>query len=544
MKEHSHQGGDGPRRTIGSPARRGIGLLTATAAVLALTTAGPVQAAPTAARAAAAACTGIPVTNAITRDATTIRNFQNEVNKPANARATFCFKAGVYRLFTVNPRANQSFIGEPGVILSGAEVLDRFEKDPTGNRWFAAGRTQNPDPVWNGACRPGQTMCRQPHELFVNNQRHTPVASLAEVKPGTWFFDYGADRIYLGINPAAPKVTVETSVEPFAFRSDGAAQDGVTIANLVVEKYSTFGHMSVIGQQYPGTGWLVRDTEVRLNHAGGITLKGGQALNNFVHHNGHQGISGSGGTGTRVEGNEISFNNTAGYDFNTEGGAGKFSETTGLIYRGNYVHDNYGFGPWTDAYNREVRYENNIIDDNEGPGIMHEISFSAEIVNNVLHNNGTKGTVDNASIMISSSSGVVVAGNTIVVGPQSGVRGTAPEGRMGIYIQQDDRWSQEKCGGWCAARDNVVENNRIRYVDRLRYLGSGAGLSGTGVGVTPESPLMPVNNVFRGNTYSMPDCTEARWHWVDGAGVSSRTGWAAWHGQHNNDATGRCNSDS
>jgi parallel beta-helix repeat protein len=457
-------------------------------------TSGPTSAAP--------ACVGQAVTTA-----TDLKTLVAADTKGS----TFCLKAGTYYGFSITPKANQSFIGEPGVVLSGAKKLTMV-KDGTANRWKATGQTQQ-GYVWKGAaCPADRPGCQLPEELFVNNVRQEPVLSLSQLAAGKFFFDYAADTIYMGSDPTGK--VVETSHVPAAFFNPHTSpQANVTIANLVVEKYATPGHMHAIGLQALSPGWTVRNTEVRFNHGGGIGINGGKALNNHVHHNGHQGISGT-GANTVVEGNEIAFNNAAGYDPGMEGGAGKFSNTTNLVYRNNHVHDNYGQGPWTDINNLNTLYENNVVENNDGVGIMHEISYDATIRNNTLRDNGRKGAYAySANILVSSSRNVTVSGNTVLVGKTS-ADGSLPSTRMGIIILQGNRTGDNCDRLACVSINNTVENNLVWYLHELNNLGRGAGLSGTGIMQNGNADQVK-NNVFRNNLYAMPTCTAKRFHWTD-----------------------------
>ena len=69
-----------------------------------------------------------------------------------------------------------------------------------------------------------------------------------------------------------------------------------------------------------------------------------------------------------LENSELSYNNTAGYNWGWEAGGTKWTHTDGLIVRNNYVHDNYGNGLWTDGSNINIVYEGNVVEDNYGAG--------------------------------------------------------------------------------------------------------------------------------------------------------------------------------
>ena len=82
--------------------------------------------------------------------------------------------------------------------------------------------------------------------------------------------------------------------------------------------------------------------------------------NSFIHHNGELGIAGgqadcSRAKGIVLENSELSYNNTAGYNWGWEAGR-QWVHTDGLIVRNNYVHDNYGNGLWTDGFNINTVY--------------------------------------------------------------------------------------------------------------------------------------------------------------------------------------------
>ena len=71
-----------------------------------------------------------------------------------------------------------------------------------------------------------------PETVFVDNKPLKPVDALSKVVPGTFYFDYDADKIYIGDNPTGH--TIEAGKLADAFH--GSAQN-VTVKNLVIEKY-------------------------------------------------------------------------------------------------------------------------------------------------------------------------------------------------------------------------------------------------------------------------------------------------------------------
>src|SRR5262245_53745162 len=147
--------------------------------------------------------------------------------------ATFYFEPGVYRGVSLAPKDGQTFIGAQGAILNGSAVLSNWTQ--SGNLWVIGDQTQQ-GPVHGGAAeyyflsgaqRPGY-----PEQVFLDNTPLKPVDALSKVVPGTFYFDYAADKIYIADNPTGH--TVEAGKLTDAFH--GSATN-VTVQNLVVEKY-------------------------------------------------------------------------------------------------------------------------------------------------------------------------------------------------------------------------------------------------------------------------------------------------------------------
>ena len=176
--------------------------------------------------------------------------------------AAFWIKAGVHRFQSVTPKNRQTFVGEPGAVLSGARILTSFSRE--GSYWVATGQTQQ-GAVHSApeACVTAYPRCGYPEDLFINNVPLQHVASLSAVGPGKWYFDYAADKNLLcGCSPGPDG---QTSVTATAFA--GYARD-VTIRGLIIEKYATPSPYGTINGGY--SGWVVENNEVRWNHHAGV----------------------------------------------------------------------------------------------------------------------------------------------------------------------------------------------------------------------------------------------------------------------------------
>lgn len=418
------------------------------------------------------------------------------------AGTTFLLGAGTHRLATVAPKAGDRFYGARSATcarlttLSGARLLTSFTQ--SGTRWFATGQTQ--EGQVHGECEAGWSRCDRPEDLYFDNRPLRHVASLAEVATGTWFFDYTADRVYLGDNPAGHQVEVGTTRVAFS----PSATD-VVVSGMIVEKYAIPPQMGAIGDQFPAAGWQVLDNEIRLNHGTGVTVNSGSVIRgNHLHDNGQKGAGGT-GTGILLEGNEIDHNNYAHVDSGWEAGGTKFALTDGYVARGNCVHDNRGPGLWTDIDNVRTLYENNVVFGNYEEGIFHEISYDVEIRGNRVGHNGVDDPwLYGANILISSSANADVHDNYVEVDPAFG---------DGITIIWQDRY--DEVGNPYRATGSTVHDNEVTYL-------GASGETGAAADFDPARTEIYQTNSFSGNSYHLPDPAAARFVWNDGSRTFSQ----------------------
>jgi hypothetical protein len=446
------------------------------------------------------------------------------------AGTTFVFEGGVHRLSAVIvPRDGDTFVGEDGAVLNGSRLLTSFGRE--GGLWIVSGQTQQGSR--HGSCTTEAPRCSYPEDLFIDDVPLRHVASLGDVVSGAWFFDYEADKIYFADDPTGRKV--ETSVTNAAFRSDAS---DVTIRGLVIEKFANQAQRGVIQSNIPaprsfGERWLIEDNTVRLNHGTGIRANhGSRVLNNRVLMNGQLGIGGGQGPGTVIEGNEIAYNNWAGFSWGWEGGGTKFVQSDGLVIRDNHVHNNGGPGLWADVNNINTLYEYNLVEHNRNNGIFHEISYRATIRYNTSRYNGVEvgltryGSVWGAGILVYSSPDVEVYGN-IVYGNWNGITALHHDRGTGTYGPHE-------------LRNLYVHGNDIT----MTYHEQGVGPKGepngwpamTGVfqaGGFTELVYEQGNNRFENNTYRLPATNAKHFQWHN-----SLRAFDAWQG-YGHDAAAR-----
>jgi parallel beta-helix repeat protein len=324
------------------------------------------------------------------------------------AGTSFLLKAGVHRMQEIKPKNGDSFTGEVGTILSGARLLTSFDR--SGAYWVASGQTQEgltSDPIH---CEPGYEGCQWPEDLFLDDRLLQHVTRLSAVSPGSWYFDYGADKIYLGDDPNGHRV--ETSVSAYAF---GGLASNVTLRQLVIEKYATPAQAAAI-QGDDATAWQVQNCELRQNHAIGIRIGDRWHVQGCrVHDNGQLGLS-KGGTGSVIEGCDVYHNKTVPFKTGFAGGALKFWKSDGLVFQNNTVHDNLGNGIWLDIDNINYQVHDNVVYNNDGQGIFIEISYGGKIFNNKVYHNGfgrSSSWLWGAGILVAASRDVEIYGNEV-----------------------------------------------------------------------------------------------------------------------------------
>jgi len=418
--------------------------------------------------------------------------------------AIFCIAAGIHRAQLIIPKDRQFFIGQPGAVLNGAELITDFRRK--GDVWVTP--TSTPDVRFLGSCLPARSRCNDPRRFFLDGQPLEPVAERAALRAGSTFSDPATGLTYLADDPRGR--TLERTRPRYAFSNGGAR--GVTIKGLIVEKYATPAQQGAIfGNENPrATDWRIEDNEVRFNSGSGIAT-GDRSIvrRNKVHHNGQLGISPN-GADVMIEDNEIYENNIYGFDAAWEAGGVKAGKIERLTLRGNHVHDNYGSGLWCDIDCRNVLFENNLVERNSDAGIFYEISFDAIIRNNTVRLNGTGGGgqqgslwVWGAGIQIAASENVRVYGNKV----------TVAAGRSGIVIVDQGRERLGQASGKDARTKLLYRTARNAVHDNEVVYEGDTGLSGGASDVAASNPNFGIietgGNQFDRNTYVLRRPTDA-----------------------------------
>ncbi len=362
------------------------------------------------------------------------QNLEDMVNSYPGG-TTFVIKTGVHRMQYAVPKSYDSFIGESGAVMNGAQHLTSFSQ--SGSYWvahvYASSKTSD-----SSLCESTHPGCDFPEQLFFDDGAKIRVLYLSQVGPGKWYLDYSTGEVYMGDDPSGHNV--EISLVGYAFA--GSATN-VKISQLVIEKYASPRDQGAVDGESPSgplsQHWTVEWNDIRLNHGAGVRIGDYMwVYHNQIYNNGQLGLGGTGKNAV-IQNNAIYYNDLAGYLYKVAGGT-KFVRCYNLTIQYNNVHNNNGPGLWVDIDNDYVLMEYNTTSYNLVAGIFVEISYHVTVRYNNSQHDGYNPQGSSlwwgAGILNNSSPYVSVYSNTVMyctngIGAIQADRGT---GAYGPYL--------------------------------------------------------------------------------------------------------------
>ena len=210
----------------------------------------------------------------------------------------------------------------------------------------------------------------------------------------------------------------------FTGQYNDTAEQKVTIKYLTIEDFAPDqGAGAVNGNG--NNGWTEEYDLMQHNSPGAAMMLGGHntVTDNCLTENGEYGFNGysyvdqtyegtftGGATNITFKNNDVSYNNTKKTSSGVEGG-GKFWQDGNVTVIGNYFHNNINSpGVWMDTDNAGFLVQDNYISNNGAEGLMYEISYNADIIDNTFTGNGIASGPENpgfptGAIYISESGG-------------------------------------------------------------------------------------------------------------------------------------------
>jgi Right handed beta helix region len=203
--------------------------------------------------------------------------------------------------------------------------------------------------------------------------------------------DPGNNSRFLG----APGAVINGGhVNKYAF---GGLGSPVRISYLAIEDFGTHGgnfDQGVVNVDSAG-GWTIDHSVIRDNAGAGVMLGSRDRLSyDCLRDNqqyGFNAYSKKGPVHLTLDHNEIAGNDTYNWEARKPGcgctGGGKFWYVNGAVITDNWIHDNHSVGLWADTDNRGFDFDGNYFEGNYDSGLMYEISYNAQITNNLFARN-------------------------------------------------------------------------------------------------------------------------------------------------------------
>jgi hypothetical protein len=253
--------------------------------------------------------------------------------------------------------------------------------------------------------------------------------------------------VFLGA-PGAIIDGTNTSQYAFVGQYNDTSDEAVTIKYLTIEDFAPIqGAGAVNGNG--NNGWTEEYDLMEYNSPGAAMMLGGDntVSDNCLTENGEYGFNGysyvdetygdtftGGATNIIFTDNDVSYNNTQKTSSGVEGG-GKFWQDGNVTVSGNYFHNNEDSpGVWMDTDNAGFLVQDNYFSDNGAQGLMYEISYNADIIDNTFVGNGIEAGPGGAGFPVGAIYISESGGNSSVASNYSGE----------LNIQNntfDDNWS-------------------------------------------------------------------------------------------------------
>lgn len=297
-----------------------------------------------------------------------------------------------------------------------------------------------------------------------------------------------------------------------------------------------------------GGGWLVRDAIVQDNFNIGVKFS---APNNtarrvYMVRNGRYGpnitenVAGERYSGNIIENCRWSFNNQRELDIGFAAGGSKFLASPGLIVRNCWVHDNLGFGIWSDfvgSTSGDILYENNVVEHNRRCGLFFEgVYGGCSMFRNYIYNNGYDTVpIGGVGASFQNNSQVRITNSDCTLGP--GTRGDISRNVFDFDLTQSTAlgahfllWNHSPISTDCKNWDVHLNQFWCRTTNETR-------LGGFDNKTDPNVQIWNGDNDFFDNEYHVASPSVNYWRWDSGAGTGTAKNYAAWKGFHPGEPT-------
>ncbi|MFE6995689.1 right-handed parallel beta-helix repeat-containing protein [Microbacterium sp. NPDC057659] len=344
---------------------------------------------------------------------------QDAIGK-APSGSTIVLRGGTYNESLTVPTGKrltiQSYPGE-AVWLDGSKPLTQWYS--SGTVWYAPGWNYNfdssptdtkgaPDGTSAGWqwVNPAKPMAAHPEQVWIDGVPLQEVASLAQVKAGTFFADKAAKRLYIGSTPVGKEVRAAVLTKAMSLRGDG-----VTVRGIGIRKYATsvwmMGAVTIEAPNATFENVAIYDSATTGIFVGAANAK---LTKLTVARNGMLGVSANYADNLRVSGLLVVQNNTEGFNNAPVSGGLKITKSRVFSVTDSAFLRNNGPGIWVDESVYDIDILRNDVVANTGTGVFLELSQRADVIDNVVLNNKGNG------VKVNNTGSVQIWNNTIVGG--------------------------------------------------------------------------------------------------------------------------------
>jgi len=275
----------------------------------------------------------------------------------------------------------------------------RFDASPT----YTWGAPDNTEPNWQFV-NPARPMAAHPDQVWVNGKPQRQVASRDRVRPGTFYVDEAAHRLYLGTNPRGKRVRASDIAKAISIRAAGTRIRGINVRRFA----PSVPHMGAVTAERDRV--VLERMVIRDNATTGLHVMGADSVLRRVRvvRNGMLGMSGTHADRLRMVRVVARRNNVEGFNQSPVAGGVKIGRTDEVsVVRGTFA-DNDGTGLWFDEGVHHMTVVDSLVRGNKHHGISLEISSLALVTDTVIAGNADNG------IKVNNTSDVSLWNNTFL----------------------------------------------------------------------------------------------------------------------------------
>ena len=303
------------------------------------------------------------------------------------------------------------------VWLDGARTVAGWRS--AGGAWFVDGWTSEfdssptftrgaPDGTASGWqwLNAGHPMAAHPDQVWVDGAPLAQVASRDQVRPGTFFVDAAADRLYIGSPPDGHQVRASTVTKALSIRGAGSV-----VRDIGIRGYATsVWMMGTVTIEAPDV--TLQNVVVADNATTGVFVGAARATlrDVTVARNGLLGIGANLADVLRVENVLAVENNAEHFNQAPVSGGVKIAKSRGVDIVDSAFVRNDGPGIWTDQSVYDLTVAASDLIGNLGHGAFIELTQKVDVVDDLILGNGGN------ALKINNTGDVQVWNNTIVGG--------------------------------------------------------------------------------------------------------------------------------